>query len=584
MKVLLTTLNSQYVHTSLALRYLRQYAASAGISVDLKEYTINEQLGEIAADIHLGRYQMVAFACYIWNIEQTLHLAQILKLADPGMTIILGGPEVTYDPEALLHGACWVEMVVVGEGEQTLVELIGAATRGDELSSIPGLVFRDGDHVVTNRARQPLARLDEIPFPYTEEELRTLGQRILYYEASRGCPFNCQYCLSSTLHGVRFFSLERVQRDLAALIQAGVKQVKFVDRTFNCNKEYAMEIWRFLIETASDRPINFHFELAADLLDDEMIRLLSRAPAGLFQFEIGVQSTNPDALTAIDRRMDFAEVAERVRQLNRLGTVHLHLDLIAGLPGEDWASFGRSFDDVYALEPDNLQLGFLKLLKGSGLRTRADEYGFRYDPHPPYQVIASHEMSYDELIRLQVLEELLKRYGNSHRFTHSLSYLISTFGSPFAFFSAFEAWWRSHGHHRLAHKDAGYYRLLWEFGRQLPAIEAETLDELLKLDWCLHHRDEDLPEYLPKLQLDDQRERVYQFFAGEAAARLLPELAHLAGKALLRQVRVEAFGHRLERLVVGEPLDEISQPGLYVFFSSVNLRGNRKVGWRRVGI
>ncbi len=375
-----------------------------------------------------------------------------------------------------------------------------------------------------------------------------------------------------------------MQSDLTRLIAAGVKQVKFVDRTFNCHQRYAMAIWQFLIETASDRPINFHFEMAADLLDDEMLELLAKAPEGLFQFEIGVQSTNPESLTAIDRQMDFLQVSERVRQLNRLGTIHLHLDLIAGLPGEDWASFGRSFDDVYRLQPDKLQLGFLKLLKGSGLRLRAQEYGLRFDPHPPYQVIASHEMSYDDLIRLQVLEELLERYGNSHRFTYSLAYLISAIGSPFAFFNVFERWWRERGYHRSAHKDIGYYRLLWELASQLGQVEANRVAELLKLDWCLHHRDEDLPDFLPKVLVDDQRERVYRFFAGDEAAPFLPELGHLSGKALLRQVRVEAFGYDLKQLIAGAAMGESAQPGIYVFFTHTNLRGHKKVGWRRMNI
>lgn len=434
MRLLLTTLNARFIHSCLAIYCLQGSIASLGLESEIKEFTINARSFDIVAEIYNKKPDLIGFSVYIWNREQTLEVASILKKIMPGLIIILGGPEVSFDSDAILAAYRSVDYVVSGEGEETFPALIESILIGRSPADIPGVTWRDGEVPVVNRARKPIENLDQIPFPYDQEIMDSLQNRIVYYEASRGCPFGCCYCLSSVQRGVRYFSLERVKADLRFFIDKKVKQVKFVDRTFNCQPQRTKAILSYLLEL-HPAGINFHFEIAADILDEETVVLLSQAPAGLFQLEIGVQSTNPEVLARIGRRMDFDRVAERVRYLRQRQNVHLHLDLIAGLPGEDLASFERSFNDVFRLLPHQLQLGFLKVLKGTGVRGRAGEWGLVFAGRPPYEILETDVLPFSETLKLKSVADVLERFFNSYRLRQTL--IAAAFrhsGGPFQFF------------------------------------------------------------------------------------------------------------------------------------------------------
>ena len=365
---LLIGINAKYIHTNLAIRYLKAYCNKQYQSIALKEFSINDSLDNVLKEVYCKHTHVYAFSCYIWNIDRVLKLCSNLKKLNPDAVVVLGGPEVSFDAETLITMHKYIDYIIRGEGEETFLELL-QLLKSDmhNNAEILGLTYRLGNQIVSTPDRPLLQNLDIIPFPY--EDIKQLSNKIIYYETSRGCPFNCQYCLSSTLHGVRYFSMDRIKQELKQFIDLGVKQVKLVDRTFNCNKQHSLEIIKYIIKLQSKT--NFHFEIGADLLDDEIIAVLATAPKDMFQFEIGVQSTNQIALREISRAMNIDKVKQNVLSLQQARNSHLHLDLIAGLPFEDFNSFGRSFDEVHQLLPDMLQLGFLKLLKGSGIRNRA---------------------------------------------------------------------------------------------------------------------------------------------------------------------------------------------------------------------
>ncbi|BCV20121.1 B12-binding domain-containing radical SAM protein [Moorella sp. Hama-1] len=543
MRVLLTTLNAKYIHVNLALRYLRACCRDLPLEFILDEFTINDRPEHIAAAIYRHRPDLVAFSCYIWNIEPTLAVAAILKKVRPELTILCGGPEVSFDTAAFLAQNPQVDLVITGEGEipfRALLERLAGEQRlpagsrkealttikapetGERsgpgpvpvpagasvpdrlnpsiLAAIPGLAWRQGGlihlnpvdtatlamrpalpgHTPTPQTKgaggpettpSPYYKdLDAIPFPYAEDlatGVNDLRQRTVYYETSRGCPFACGFCLSSTTMGLRYFSLERVRENLARLLAAGVREIKFVDRTFNAHKKRALAIWEYLL---SLRPkARFYFEIAGDHLDEEMLSFLSRVPPGLFQFEIGVQTIDAGVNARCNRRQDWELLAANIRRLQAAGNIRLHLDLIAGLPGEGYAGVGKSFDAVAALKPHEIQLGFLKLLKGTDLRARAGEFGYLYLDRPPYQVLASSAIAYEEMLRLHDIEVLLKYYGNSHLADHALDYLVQAAfnGSPFACYAALAAWWETRGLLRRGHSQRDLFNHLAVFALSL---------------------------------------------------------------------------------------------------------------------
>jgi radical SAM superfamily enzyme YgiQ (UPF0313 family) len=495
MKILLTTLNAKYVHTSLALWYLYQYCRADAPGLVMREFNINQELAWVGGEIYSEHPDIVAFSCNIWNIEAILKLCRRLRQVAPEIRFVLGGPEVSVGPVGLMTENPAIDWIIVGEGELTFREYLEQLARPNpEWREIAGLVYRDGAMVVENRSRPQLSDLGCLPFPYPEE-LTSLREKLVYYETSRGCPYHCQYCLSANEQGVRFFPLETVRRDLLRFIEAQVAQVKLVDRSFNCNPQWAKTIWRFLLEHPG--VTNFHFEIVGDLLDEEALTILATAPAGLFQFEIGVQSTNPVTLELVGRKMDWPRLRARVTQLIRMSRVFVHLDLIAGLPGEDYTSFCHTFDETMAIRPHRLQLGFLKMLSGSGLRKRAAEFGYQYTQESPYEVLSNRWISYAELLQLKAVEKVLELFYNSGRFSYSFQYLLDRWTSAFALFESLGVWWQSQGYDGVSHKPKALYEYLLRFYREKRgrAPEVEVLRNLLKFDLLSRERLVELPEW-----------------------------------------------------------------------------------------
>lgn len=560
MKVLLTTLNARYIHSSLALRYLEKYCQSERHKISdqyeivLEEYTINDQIDKITAAIYKTGADIVGFSCYIWNIIEILEIADRLKKVKPGIIIILGGPEVSYDAPELLERYPFIDYIIRGEGEEPFKQLLtnqrDSFTNGrnnltnyqDKLEEIPGLVYRDeNNRVRVNENRYPLFDLEDVPRPYRSGDLQKLSDKIIYYETSRGCPFNCSYCLSSTTSGVRYFPLERVKEDLRFFIENNVRLVKFVDRTFNANKMRALEIFKFLVENRKNTC--FHFEIAADLFDEEIIEYLAKVPAGLFRFEIGVQSTNPDTIRAIERKMDFEKVAENVRRLREAGNIHLHLDLIAGLPEEDYSSFKESFDDVYSLSPQILQLGFLKLLKGSKIREQAQQYNYRYTSIPPYEMLENDFLSYEEVIKLKRIEDILEKYHNSGAFRKSLSFILHKFyGSPFQFFADLVDYFEAEKLDRISHSRKALYDILYEFYSRELDSETNVFTQFLKFDLLLNNRGAKLPYWADSIDIPLFKEKCYRFLKNEKnIEEFLPGFKGMSVRKILSRVAFAAF-------------------------------------------
>jgi len=545
MKTLIVSLNSKYIHSSLAAWYLKAYCEDCCDDVKVLESTINDSPDSVLSAIYLEKADVVGFSCYIWNIEAVLKLAGNLKKVSPDVRILLGGPEVSFDAKKMMEENGFIDFIISGEGEipfrKLLEQLASGVWKPDE---IDGLTYRDSGRIISNKPGSWIENLDSIPSPYTDEMLDAVGKRIMYFEASRGCPFSCAYCLSSTFEGVRNFSMERVKEDLKKLMKAGVKLVKFVDRTFNCNRKRAKEIFRFIIKESEDTV--FHFEAAADLFDDEMIEILSQAPPGRIQFEIGVQTTNAVTLELIDRKTNLDIVFDNVRKLRALGNIHIHLDLIAGLPKEDFRSFMCSFDDVYRLKPHQLQLGFLKMLKGSGIRQNAGKYGYGYRDYPPYEVLYSDSMSFDEILVLKGIEDLVDRYYNSGRFQVSLEYLTETcYSSPFSFYWEFYNFCRDEGYAGKALSGRDTYTVLLEFLRKvLPQEKVELLKDLMKLDYLSSDNSNNLPEGIEREIQPGFKERCFEFLKDEGnLKKYLPELFDMPAKQIYKQVHFETFRH-----------------------------------------
>lgn len=562
MKILLTTLNAKFVHTSLALWYLYRFCRNDFPGLKFREFNINQELAWVFGEIYSEKADIVAFSCNIWNIEQTLIITKRLKDLAPRTRIILGGPEVWAEPEELLAKNPQIEMIVIGEGELTFRELLEEYLKDSRAwEKISGLVFRDGPSLVRTPARKPIADLNRLPFPYPDD-LKDFRQKLVYYETSRGCPYQCQYCLSANEQGIRFLSLERVKKELLKFINAEIAQVKLVDRSFNCDMKRAKEIWRFLLEHQG--VTNFHFEIVGDLLDDESIAILSAAPQGLFQFEIGVQSTNQETLRLINRRMDFEKLKRQVAKLHHNSKVFIHLDLIAGLPGEDYSSFARSFNDNLLIEPDRLQLGFLKLLKGSGLRERVTEFDYHFTEETPYEVLSSRWITYEELWRLKTIEDLLERYYNSGRFKVTFRYLLARTDNPFAFFEDFAQWWKERELDQKAHKSKDLYQYLLNF-YQSENDNVQIIRNLLKYDLLLGERMVELPEWAGRFG-PELKKTSYRFWQrNENREKYLSEWARLEPREIQRKVLFAEFDLN-PQVILENPLAQVTlEPRLILF-------------------
>ena len=543
MRYLLAALNAKYIHSNLGIYSLKAYAQKRHPSAEilLGEYTINHQPGDILADIYRKKPDFLGFSCYIWNVETVRRLARDVKKILPDTAVWLGGPEVSYDAGQVLKELPGISGVMAGEGEETFSRLAGWYEAGggeEELSRIPGLVFRAESGEIVSTGPAPLMDLDDIPFPYGG--LEGLEHRIIYYESSRGCPFSCSYCLSSIDKTVRFRSLELVKAELLFFMERRVPQVKFVYRTFNCKKSHAMAIWSFISEH-DNGVTNFHFEISADLLDGEMLALIGNMRPGLIQLEIGVQTTNPETLSAIRRRTDLDRLRDAVAQVKRFHNTHRHLDLIAGLPFEDLESFIRSFDDVYRMEPDELQLGFLKVLKGSHMELMAGEYGISYGSEPPYEVLSTRWLDYGDILRLKGVEEMVEVYYNSGQFPTSIRALEKEFSSPFRMFEALSGYYEEQGLLSVSHSRMARYEILYCFVCGSFPGRAEEMRDKLTYDLYLRENVKSRPAFA--LDQSPYKEIVKSFFIREdAERRFLKGYEGFDSRQLSKMAHLEVFG------------------------------------------
>ncbi|ALC91194.1 Fe-S oxidoreductase [Bacillus sp. FJAT-18017] len=484
MKIICSTLNAKYIHTNLAIRYLRAYAEPE-FTVELAEYTIKDPAMNIVSDLIAKKPDVLGFSCYIWNIEETIKVVSMIKKINPDIAIVFGGPEVTYDTVEWLERHPEVDYIVVGEGEIAFKEfLVQFASTSPDLSKVPGLAFRKNGKVKLNLQAGKLD-LKEIPSPYRfPEDAPYLGKRVTYIETSRGCPFSCQFCLSSIEVGVRYFDREKIKEDIRYLMANGAKTIKFVDRTFNISRSYAMEMFRFLIDEHVPGTV-FQFEITADIMRPEVIEFLNQeAPKGLFRFEIGVQSTNDYTNELVMRKQNFEKLKRTVTMVKDGGKIDQHLDLIAGLPEENYFSFRKTFNDVFEMRPEELQLGFLKMLRGTGVRLRANEHDYIYMDHAPYEILGNNVLPFEDIIRIKQVEDVLEKYWNSHRMDATIEYLIQyVFESPFDFFQEFGAYWDSKGWARIGHQLEDLFKRLHEFLKERNIGNLEIVEGLMKVDY-----------------------------------------------------------------------------------------------------
>ena len=493
MKIVLTAINAKYIHSNLAVYSLRAYAKPYKEEIEIAEYTINQQIDDILRDLYKKKPDVLCFSCYIWNLNYVEELIREVKKIFPALPIWVGGPEVSYDVKDVLERLPELKGVMFGEGEETFLELMEYYHgQRESLSDILGLAYRDENGVIVQNAWRKTIDLSTVPFVY--QDMEDFKNKIIYYETSRGCPFSCSYCLSSVDKCLRFRDLELVKKELQFFIDEEVPQVKFVDRTFNCKHSHAMEIWRFLME--HDKGItNFHFEVAADLLNEEELQLISQMRPGLIQLEIGVQSTNEQTIKEIKRTMKFSEVAKIVERINQDGNVHQHLDLIAGLPYEDLETFKKSFDDVYRLRPEQLQLGFLKVLKGSYMEEQKQAYGLVYRSRPPYEVLYTNWLSYDDVLTLKSVEEMVEVYYNSGQFSYTLKMLEKEFDSAFELFLALGKYYENHELHLMNHSRITRYEILLSFIESLHTGKEQLYRELLTFDLYLRENMKTRPAF-----------------------------------------------------------------------------------------
>jgi radical SAM superfamily enzyme YgiQ (UPF0313 family) len=564
MKLLLTAINAKYIHTNLALHSLRAYAKGYDQHLELVEFTINNRIDDILREVYKKKPDVMAISTYIWNVEMVQELIVELKKVLPHLEIWLGGPEVSFDSKQQLQSYPSIKGILIGEGEATFRALLKYyVEKSYTLDQIAGLVFRDEADNIVYTGNRPLLNLSEIPFPY-EASMDRFENKIIYYESARGCPFNCQYCLSSLDRGVRIRDIALVKEELQHFLNAKVKQVKFVDRTFNCNKKHAMAVWEY-IHKNDNGFTNFHFEISADLIDEEMVAFLTTVRPGLFQFEIGVQSTHPETLEIIQRKMDFDKLSRVVKNINKGRNIHQHLDLIAGLPREDYATFKKSFNDVYALEPEQLQLGFLKVLKGSGMYENSHKYGLLYKEKTPYEILSTKDISYEEVLKLKLVEEMVELYHNSNQFTYSLKYLLNFFSAPFDLFEALAEYYEEKEYHTLQHSRMTRYDIVLEFFQDKLSKEDDIIKALLLFDLYLQENLKKRPIwYEEDMSTKEQTRKFYQ--DQENINKYLAEYKDYASKQISRMTHIELFSVDIMPFVT-QGKDTFSKKDTYVLFN-----------------
>lgn len=550
MKVLLTAVNAKYIHSNLAIYSMKAYAEQKGcpgVEIQLAEYTINQQQDGILRGIYEEKPDLLCFSCYIWNISFVRELIRDVKKILPKTRIWVGGPEVSYDAEDFLKEMPQITGVICGEGEETFAEVVRTYAQWEKqeeepkaLGNILGVVYREGKNLIFTGNRDIL-NMDELVFPY--ENLSLFEHKIIYYESSRGCPFSCSYCLSSIDKKLRFRSLLLVKKELQFFLDHQVPQVKFVDRTFNCKKEHAMEIWKYIKE--HDNGItNFHFEIAADLLTEEEIGLIAAMRPGLIQLEIGVQSTNERTLQEIRRKTSFQEICKKVRAVAEGENVHQHLDLIAGLPYEDYESFQKSFCDVYALRPQQLQLGFLKVLKGAYMEEMADAYGCVYKSGEPYEVLKTEWLTYGEISRLKGIEEMTEVYYNSGQFFYTLEALVKEFPDAFTMYEELADFYKGKGYFAVSHARISRYEILREFLQEKGIQYLEFYDQLMVLDLYARENLKTRPSWA--MDLKPYKRQIQAFYAKEEEQpEILKDYQGYQARQMEKMTHLEVFTYNV---------------------------------------
>ena len=550
MKVLLTAVNAKYIHSNLAIYSMKAYAEQKGcpgVEIQLAEYTINQQQDGILRGIYEKKPDLLCFSCYIWNISFVRELIRDVKKILPKTRIWVGGPEVSYDAEDFLKEMPQITGVICGEGEETFAEVVRTYAQWEKqeeepkaLGNILGVVYREGKNLIFTGNRDIL-NMDELVFPY--ENLSLFEHKIIYYESSRGCPFSCSYCLSSIDKKLRFRSLLLVKKELQFFLDHQVPQVKFVDRTFNCKKEHAMEIWKYIKE--HDNGItNFHFEIAADLLTEEEIGLIAAMRPGLIQLEIGVQSTNERTLQEIRRKTSFQEICKKVRAVAEGENVHQHLDLIAGLPYEDYESFQKSFCDVYALRPQQLQLGFLKVLKGAYMEEMADAYGCVYKSGEPYEVLKTEWLTYGEISRLKGIEEMTEVYYNSGQFFYTLEALVKEFPDAFTMYEELADFYKRKGYFAVSHARISRYEILREFLQEKGIQYLEFYDQLMVLDLYARENLKTRPSWA--MDLKPYKRQIQAFYAKEEEQpEILKDYQGYQARQMEKMTHLEVFTYNV---------------------------------------
>ncbi len=577
MNIVLTTLNAKYIHTNIAIRYLK-VAAQPEFNPTIIEYTIKDPTFNIVTDLYQHKPDIVGFSCYIWNIEETIKVIKMLKTVSPETKIVLGGPEVSYDANYWVRRLeNEVDFIIMGEGEISFKALLRHLNGEIPLEEVPGVCYlEEGKFKI--HAQPKKVELRELPSPYRLEEDRLdLGKRIQYIETSRGCPFSCQFCLSSIEVGVRYFNRDKIKEDIRYLMANGAKTIKFVDRTFNISRSYAMEMFQFLIDEHVPGVV-FQFEITADIMRPEVIQFLNdNAPRGLFRFEIGVQSTNDETNELVKRRQNFEKLKRTVTMVKDGGKIDQHLDLIAGLPEEDYDSFRKTFNDVFAMRPEELQLGFLKLLRGTGLRVEAEKYGYTYVDIAPYEIFSNNVLTFDEIIRIKQAEDVLEKYWNDHRMDNTIEYLVTKgFETPFDFFQNFGTFWEERGWSRIGHQLEDLFIRLEEFLMTQNHVDLSIVRSLMKLDYLSKQQFQPRKLWWDERIPQDEHKHIY---------RLLKENPELAGNefAQMQLTEKDFFKHSLlipfgldyEAYVKGDivPIDGILlilfRPGQTPYFATL---------------
>lgn len=539
MKTVLVAINAKYIHSNLAVYSLRSYARTFGYEPELLEFTINQQKDQILKGIYEAKPDLLCFSCYIWNLSYAEEIIEDIKKILPKVTIWAGGPEVSYDAPKFLKRHPEVDGIMCAEGEKTLTELISyyeiGKSQGKSLDGINGIVYQENKTIHQTPLRD-IMNMDDLVFPY--EDLKDFEHKIIYYESSRGCPFSCSYCLSSIDKKLRFRSFSLVEKELEFFLAHKVPQVKFVDRTFNCKKSHAMAIWTYIKE--HDNGItNFHFEVAADLLTEDEIALIQTMRPGLIQLEIGVQSTNEKTLAEIHRKTDFEEITRKVKEVQKGENVHQHLDLIAGLPYENYESFGHSFNDVYALKPEQLQLGFLKVLKGSYMAEAAEGYGCVHKAKPPYEVLGTRWLSYEEILKLKGVEEMVEVYYNSGQFQKTIRAMEHLFETAFSMYEELADFYEKNGYNEVSHTRIRRYEILQEFLQEKEA-NLEYFKQLMIFDLYARENMKTRPQWANDLSA--YKMQILDFYKKEEEnPELLTDYQGYQARQTIKMTHIEVF-------------------------------------------